>query len=164
MVSTEIPEYGLLTIRERLKRLVDQLQKFQKAYREPLGDLPHVAFWKNQFWDLEREARALTDTLLMWSVLQPTWPEVEVLEMDQWSATAKNLDELNFADFRTLEGPKKLVGGDAKAAQAIFGGHYLFKKVSTAPDVQPSIGRVWFQEDPETQKLVLWKGTYDSSG
>lgn len=165
MHSIVISEYGILGIRDRLKKLVDQLEKFQRDLPSEPPIHGTYLWWRNQFWDLEREARKLTETLLMYPMLCPTWSEVEVLEMDQWSASAKNLGELSFADFREgADGQVLLVGGDVKAAQAIFGGHYLFKKVSLAPHERPTIGRVWLQENPETKKLMLWKHNYDSSG
>jgi hypothetical protein len=161
-VSTEIPEHGLSKLRNQLKALWASLEDFQTALQRehPTDATP---FWRQRYWALDEQVQQLLNLTLQYPALLPVWPEVEVLEMDQWSSSAKNIGELSFADFRSPGGPGKLTGGDVKAAQAIFGGHYHLYQVSSAPYNRPSIGRVWFRENPETKKLVLWKYNYDSS-
>ena len=80
---------------------------------------------------------------------------VRVLEVDQWSSTATNLADMGFADFD----PARLTGGDSRAAQVIFGGHYVVKEVLETD--RPPIGHVWFIE--RGGHFERWKTNYDSS-
>jgi len=85
--------------------------------------------------------------------------EVEIIEMDQWSSTG-DLDDWTYKQMKdAIEiGPDThtpaIKGGDAEAAQAIFGGDYTVKTVSES-DI-PRKGLVWFTEG-DNGGLVRWK-------
>lgn len=85
-----------------------------------------------------------------------------VIEMDQWSSTG-DLEDWSFEQMvEAIEtGPDNHVpaikGGDAEAAQGIFGGDYSVKEVGE--DDRPRKGLVWFVEG-EDGGLERWKYNY----
>ncbi len=81
---------------------------------------------------------------------------MKVLEVDQWTSTG-NISDFGFADYNL----DKVRGGDSEAARAIFGGWSLVREVSE--NDSPSIGHVWFREDPVIKKFVFYKANYDTS-
>ena len=82
---------------------------------------------------------------------------IKIIEMDQWSSTADNIENLDFDDC-TLD---SLHGGDSEAAKKIFGGKFNVTLVKE--DSNPYRGYVWFIKDETTGKLKRYKANYDSS-
>lgn len=82
--------------------------------------------------------------------------KIKVIELDQWSAGARNLKTIPF-DQLTLD---KLKGGDSEAAKAIFGG--TFRILEVTENQRPSLGNVWFKKD-ENGFPEFYKAQYDSS-
>lgn len=83
---------------------------------------------------------------------------IRVLEVDQWTATADNIEEFSLGTFDL----SKVSGGDSRAAQEVFGGRAVVRDVEE--DWVPPMASVWFKADPVSGRLTYWKGTYDSSG
>lgn len=76
--------------------------------------------------------------------------EKQVIEIDQHSSTADQIEEWSYTDWieviESLDSDHvpRLSGGDAEAAQAIHGGHYEIKQVSDSES--PPWGMVWYVE------------------
>jgi len=85
-----------------------------------------------------------------------------VLELDQFTATAKNLKEIFFKNFAAnpAETLLRLYGGDTLPARIIFGGHAVIKKVTLKQ--KPPKGAVWYVED-EAGMLKRYLMNLDSS-
>jgi len=85
-----------------------------------------------------------------------------ILELDQWTATAKNLKEIIFKDFAAnpAETLLRLYGGDTLPARLIFGGHAVIKEVTLQE--KPPKGSVWYVED-EIGLLKRYLMNLDSS-
>lgn len=85
-----------------------------------------------------------------------------ILELDQWTATAKNLKDMFFRDFeaKPAETLLKLYGGNSFAARRIFGGHAVIKEVTLQE--KPPKGSVWYVED-EIGLLKRYLYNFDSS-
>lgn len=87
---------------------------------------------------------------------------VEVIEVDQWSSTG-DITEHSFEDVKACInacGPDEvpdIEGGDAEAAQAIFGGRYEVKEVDE--DARPRKAMVWYVEG-ENGEMKQYKANY----
>lgn len=85
---------------------------------------------------------------------------IEVIEVDQHSSTADQFNEWDFEQMKkvingcSVNEVPKLSGGDAEAAQSIYGGNYEVKKVNK--DDEPGWGMVWFKEG-ENGELKRYK-------
>ncbi len=80
---------------------------------------------------------------------------IKVLEVDQWSSTAPEIQQMSLADFNF----RQLSGNGVEAARKIFGGRAWVREVD--PNDQPRIGNVWFRE--VDGQLTKWRWNYDSS-
>lgn len=75
---------------------------------------------------------------------------ITIIEMDQHSSTADQIDEWDFETWKKViddtgdDTVPNLSGGDAEAAQAIHGGRYDVKEVSESDS--PGWGMVWYRE------------------
>ena len=81
---------------------------------------------------------------------------VRILEVNQWVSTG-NITDFTFDNFD----PVLVKGDDARVSLLLFGEKAIVKEVDR--DDAPSIGYVWFDENPVTKKLRYYKSNYDSS-
>ena len=78
--------------------------------------------------------------------------EIEVIEIDQWSATG-DIHKWSFAEFKEVieasdtNNPPDIEGGDAEAIQKIIGGRYDVKTVRESDS--PRKGYIWYRESDD---------------
>jgi len=89
--------------------------------------------------------------------------KIKVLQVDQWTSTAKNIKDFTLEDFepRNLRKTLSLLcGGDAKAIQKIGIANATIREVEE--NSRPPIAHVWFITGPDG-KLRFFKANYDCS-
>lgn len=79
---------------------------------------------------------------------------IKVLELDQWSATAENVEWTNLLNFD----PELLFGGSSKAIEDLGLKHYQIKFVCENESPPPS--KIWLRDI--NNKLKIWKSNYES--